>query len=233
MIDFGAAMYIEDDFCPSLRALLNAETIVGKTGKVFGRDMLASNSTKNNLITLTRLMMEHRPERTLEVGFAFGASALVFTDGHRKLGHQGQRHVAIDPWESDGWDNIGLENIKREGLLEYLDFRAALSALELPHLLGQGATFDMIYIDGSHDFDDVFVDAYYSGRLLSPGGIMLLDDSPHAPIAKVVRLLRKDRRLTEVDLGRYRTGSSLMIYRIAKLLNRIQLTAFQSVATSK
>jgi predicted O-methyltransferase YrrM len=224
-------MYTEDDFYPSLRALLKAETIIGKTGKVFGRDMLASNSTKNNLIALTRLMMERRPERTLEVGFAFGASALVFTDGHRKLGHQGPRHVAIDAWEIDGWDSVGLENIKKEGLSEYLDFRAARSAVELPRLLGQGASFDMIYIDGSHEFDDVFIDGYYSCRLLSPKGIILLDDSPHPPIARVIRLLRKDRRLTEVDLGRYRIGSSRLHYRIAKFFNRIQLTAFQSAAT--
>ena len=47
--------------------------------------------------------------------------------------------------------------------------------------LDKGERFDMIYIDGSHEFDEVFVDAYYSYRLLSPGGIMLLDDSPHPP----------------------------------------------------
>lgn len=84
----------------------------------------------------------------------------------------------------------------------------------------------MIYIDGSHEFDEVFLDAYYSARLLTPDGIMLLDGSPHPPIAKVVGVLRKSRLLSEVDLMPWRSDSSLR-YRVARTLGRAQLTAFQ------
>jgi len=31
-------------------------------------------------------------------------------------------------------------------------------------------------VDGNHRFDAVFVDLYYLGRLLRPGGVMFLDD---------------------------------------------------------
>lgn len=213
------------DFCPSLIELLNADRVVGRTGKVFGRDLLASNSTRNNLTVITRLMLDRKPERTLEIGFALGASALAFTDAHRKLGHQGANHVAIDAWEVDGWDAVGLQNVQTAGLSEHLDFRGAVSAVELARLLDAGDKFGMIYVDGSHEFDDVFVDTYYCIRLLTVGGLMLLDDSPHPPVAKVVNLLRKDKRLVEFDLSAYRDSAGL-IYAAARILGRVQLTAF-------
>ena len=35
----------------------------------------------------------------------------------------------------------------------------------------------MIYVDGSHNFEHVFIDAYYSVQLLDMGGVVLFDDS--------------------------------------------------------
>src|SRR6266702_4420827 len=39
-----------------------------------------------------------------------------------------------------------------------------------------GRRFDLAIVDGNHRFDAVFVDLYYLGRLLRPGGIIFLDD---------------------------------------------------------
>lgn len=215
-----------NDFFPALQELLTAERLIGKTGKVFGPGWGATNSTRNNLLVLERLMMQKRPSRTLEIGFAFGASTLVFANAHRCLGHVGPHHVAIDPFQVGPFDSVGLRNVAAAGLAESLDFRPSLSSIELPRMLDKGESFGLIYIDGSHEFDEVFLDAYYCSRLLVPGGVMLFDDSPHPPIARVIEITRKNRKLAEVDLAAWRNDSGLK-YRVARLLGRTQLTAFR------
>lgn len=46
----------------------------------------------------------------------------------------------------------------------------------LPGLLNEGRRFDLAFVDGNHRFDSVFVDLYYLGRLVKPGGMIILDD---------------------------------------------------------
>jgi predicted O-methyltransferase YrrM len=47
---------------------------------------------------------------------------------------------------------------------------------QLPPLVADGETFDLIYIDGSHAALDVMTDAVLCWRLLAPGGLMIFDD---------------------------------------------------------
>ncbi len=42
--------------------------------------------------------------------------------------------------------------------------------------VGYGYLFDLIYVDGSHHFVDVLVDAFSSHEVLKPGGILVFDD---------------------------------------------------------
>jgi len=157
------------EFCPVLTELLRTRRAVGRTGRVYNG--LAALSTVNNLQTIRCLMHELRPLRTLEIGLSFGGSALVFCASHKELCRppEGQ-HTALDPHQATVWDSCGLMAVERAGLMSYLDFRAAYSAFELPRLVEQGAQIDLVYVDGSHLFEDVFVDAYYVARLLAPGG---------------------------------------------------------------
>jgi hypothetical protein len=46
----------------------------------------------------------------------------------------------------------------------------------LPRLIADGARFDFAFVDGNHQFDGVFVDLFYLGRLVEPGGVVFLDD---------------------------------------------------------
>jgi predicted O-methyltransferase YrrM len=59
------------------------------------------------------------------------------------------------------------------GLVEH---HAEESQIALPRFLGEGRSFDLAFVDGNHRFDGVFVDLFYLGRLLRPGGIVFLDD---------------------------------------------------------
>lgn len=220
-------------FCPALAELVGRRTATGRSGRTF--EHVAALSSLNNLLTLRNLMLELRPSRTLEIGLAFGGSSLVFTASHQDIGRTPtKQHTSIDPFQDTIWDNCGLVHIERAGLNEYLDFRPAISSLELPRLLSLGDRFDLAYIDGSHLFEDVFVDAYYVARLLEPNGIMLFDDSPDPHVRKVLRFLRSNCRLglEEVDLSPFRSqlGGGLR-YRAARCLGRAQMTAFKRVGS--
>ena len=216
-------------FCQELQAILDTRRVIGRTGKCF--DGLNALSTENNLRILRSFCMEFQPRKTLEVGLSFGGSALVFTASHRDIGSQPQRqHVAIDPFQLTVWDDCGLLALERAELLSYLDFRGNFSAFELPKLYEAGDRFDLVYIDGSHLFEDVFVDAYYLLRLLSDKGIVTFDDSSNPNVAKVLQFIRKNYKdsLEELDLTGYRqSNTQKFAYRLARKFGKAQFTAFR------
>ena len=71
--------------------MLKENRTVGRSGKAFTN--LGSNSTLNNLKFIQRIMQERLPQRTLEIGLAFGASTLVFCAEHQKLGRDGAKNT--------------------------------------------------------------------------------------------------------------------------------------------
>jgi hypothetical protein len=199
------------------------------TGRVY--EGLPALSTINNLHVIHELMRETRALRTLEIGLSFGGSALVFCACHRELGHPpAAQHTALDPFQTTVWDSCGLMAVDRAGLAGYMDFHQAYSALELPRLIEGGARFGLVYVDGSHLFEDVFVDAYFVTRLLTKEGVVAFDDSSNPHIAKVIRFLRTSTQgLEELDLSHYREMRDRFSYRLARYFRKVQLTAFRRV----
>jgi predicted O-methyltransferase YrrM len=221
---------LELAFCPTLVEMLESRVALGKSGKAFEN---ANVSTINNLLTLRRLMLESRPARTLEIGLCFGGSALVFAASHRDLNRGAlSQHIVIDPYQESLWDSAGLAALETAGLAGYLDFRPRSSATELPALLSGSDRIGLVYVDGSHLFEDVFVDAYYATRLLDRGGVIAFDDSSNPHVRKVLRFIRSNLSgaLKELDLGAYRaSGLAAVPYRVARLIGRTQMTAFCGV----
>ena len=219
------------DFSPALKELLSSNRLVGKSGKSF--DNLGSRSTFNNLVVLRNLFLALKPASTLEIGLAFGASSLVFTESHRELNCQPQKqHIAIDPFQTDYWDACGWLVNERAGLAGYLELIERYSCYELPALAQRNSKFGLVYIDGSHQFEDVFVDFYYISRLVEMGGVVAFDDSSDKQVAKVLRFI--DANLNSgwerVDLAPYRAdaGKSLK-WRVGKLLGKQQLVAYRKI----
>jgi len=203
------------NFCPALEELLS-----------HGH---APTSTLNNLVALRGLMRELRPSQTMEIGLSVGGSALLFCSEHQRMGPPLRQHTALDPYQAAIWGNTGLNAIEQAGLSGYLDFREVHSALGLPKILANGCQFGLIYVDGSHLFEDVFIDAYYSIRLLKSGGVIAFDDSTDPHVAKVISFLRASiPGMEELDLSNYReSGGERWRYRAARLLGKLQLTAFR------
>jgi predicted O-methyltransferase YrrM len=214
--------------CPELFRMYAEGAVVGASGQRFD---LGSCSTLNNLAVLKNLVGALKPRSSMEVGLAFGASCLLLASTYKETGAapRGQ-HVAIDPFQEKYWDEAGLLAIRRAELEGFVEVREELSCLALPKMLTQGRHYDLIYVDGSHLFEDVFVDAYYCFRLVAEKGIVLFDDSRNAHVKKVVRFVRRNLResFEEIDLSPYRLDRGRGFkYRLARMLDQAQITGFR------
>lgn len=221
-------------FCPVLQQMITDQQWVDDDGTIHPAFGL---STNNNIAIIRSLMMALRPTRTMEVGLSMGASALTFAQSHADLGHQPQgQHTAIDPWQRPILHSIGLKAMERAGLSSYLHFDERTSDLCLPYFLEDGRGYQMIYIDGSHYFEDVFIDCHYSYHLLEPGGLMLFDDCSDPNIAKVLKFIRRNMAygLTEFDLTPHRPDKGRSFrYRAAKVLGLTHLAGFQKTGSGR
>lgn len=144
---------------------------------------------------LAHLLKERGLRRTLEVGFAYGCSTAYIMDA------TGAPHVAIDPYQ-DAYGNRGLKNINALGLQGRFELRPQLSRVALPALAAEGRTFDFIFIDGGHKYDEVFLDWALCDPLLEQSGFVVFDDAWMDSVKHVAAFIRANRAdYHEIDLG--------------------------------
>lgn len=130
---------------------------------------------------LTSVLLAQRVHSVIEIGLAYGASALAIAEA---LATQSPdiTHIVIDPFQ-DPFDNAGLDLLAEVGWDEKCDFHADESQLVLPRLIGEGVSVGVGFVDGSHLFHNVFVDLYFLQRLVAPGGVVVLDDCEWLSVA--------------------------------------------------
>ena len=122
--------------------------------------------------------------KTLEVGCAFGLSSLHICEALRN--RPGASHVIIDPKQMDAWHGVGIAHLERAGI-GFFNIISEPSELALPDLLrSQPESFDLIFIDGWHTFDQTMLDMFYANRLARIGGYIVIDDCNWESVAAVV-----------------------------------------------
>lgn len=134
-----------------------------------------------------------RALRTLETGLGYAVSTLFICEGLLANGTDG-RHVAIDPYQLESlpghrtrYGGVGLSTLEEAGVRKLVEFHAEESQIVLPRLLAEGRSFDLAFLDGNHRFEGVFLDLFYSGRLLREGGIVFVDDHQLPAVRHSVR----------------------------------------------
>ena len=209
------------DLFPNLAALYESTVLVGRSGRSFR----AGFSTRNNIQSLWTLARSVRPERTLEIGMCFGGSSVLFAIYHEMANHAGPCHTALDPFQSSDWDNVGALVLEHNSLQGHVRLIEESSHIALPSLLKAGESFDLIYVDGSHLFEHVFIDAFYSLRLLREGGVVVYDDYCDPHVRKVIQFIRTNcPSLQEIPWKSYKP--QLFRNYGAHVLNRQQMVAF-------
>ena len=139
---------------------------------------------------LQKIVADIQARETLEVGLAYGLSALFVCDALRRNG--GRRHVAIDPFQSSEWLGIGIENVRRAGFDDLLEFHERPSYQVLPELQQHGRTIDFALIDGFTTFDYKLVDAFLVDKVLSVGGVMVIRTGNMIPARKVCAFIESN-----------------------------------------
>ena len=141
---------------------------------------------------LYRLVTSRKLRRTLEVGMAHGLSTLFIAQGLRENG--GERHIAIDPWQTRGFARSALLNVERAGLTEYVELMEEPNFTALPGLLAHGAErFQLAFIDGLHIFDHVVLDFFYCDLLIEAGGYVVFDDSNLPAVQSALAFVLENR----------------------------------------
>jgi predicted O-methyltransferase YrrM len=125
---------------------------------------------------LRKWVVQEGAIHTIEIGLAYGISALHICEGLVANGDANARHVVIDPFQTSRFAGCGLQALAEAGLASMIEHHAAKSHFVLPQLLSDGRSFDFGFVDGNHRFDGVFLDLYYLGMLVRRGGIVVLDD---------------------------------------------------------
>jgi predicted O-methyltransferase YrrM len=125
---------------------------------------------------LRDLLIAEGVQTVVEVGLAYGRSALAIGEALVSAGANQPLHVIIDPLQATEWSNVGWQLLRSAGLDTIARLVLLPSSMALPTLVAEGFTADAAFVDGSHRFHEVFVDLYFLRKLVRPGGIVVLDD---------------------------------------------------------
>ena len=139
---------------------------------------------------LYKTILKNKFKNILEVGMAYGMSALFMTFALKKLHIEKKLEkgllISIDPFQTKQWNKVGLYNIKKAKNQDYHKLIEKTSEEAMPDILKTyKRKMDLIFIDGFHTFDYTLVDVYYALRLLKINGLLIIDDIKHPGVAKV------------------------------------------------
>jgi predicted O-methyltransferase YrrM len=142
---------------------------------------------------LQKIIADINPKSTLEVGFAYGVSAMFICDALERT--SSTRHIVIDSHQlTDVWDRgAGLHNLKKAGYEDIIELHNMESQHALPQLEASGLKIDFAFIDGAHTFDHTLVDFFYIDRMLRIGGVVAFDDVQFPSVRRVCRFVLKNR----------------------------------------
>ena len=159
------------------------------------KDSIASGWNGNGPL-FGDLVAKTKPKLIIEVGTWLGLSALNMASNLRHMGMTDSCVLCIDTWLGSAvhWQNPnyfkelklknGFPSFYYEFLSNVLNFDLQDLILPLPVpssiafrlLSAKNILADLIYIDGSHDYEDVSSDIQLYWQLLRPGGILFGDD---------------------------------------------------------
>jgi predicted O-methyltransferase YrrM len=167
-----------------------------RTGKVFTKDRtealpLHSAVTADIGEFLQKLIAAKKPRTTLEIGLAYGVSALFICEALRNCG--GARHITIDPNQSADFRGIGLHHLQQAGFGDLVELHELPSHLALAQLEARGVVVDFAFIDGWHTFDHALTDFFHVDRVLAESGVVVFDDVFFPGVHQACRFVATNR----------------------------------------
>jgi predicted O-methyltransferase YrrM len=129
----------------------------------------------------------------IEIGLAYGSSALAIAEALVSQGTERTDHVIIDAFQ-DQFHNAGWNAIITAGLGDVCRLLRERSQLALARMVVDGFVADAAFVDGSHVFHNVFVDLFFLRELVRPGGLVMLDDCRWRSVATAAQYFEVNTR---------------------------------------
>lgn len=148
----------------------------------------------------------------LEIGSWEGKSSCWLAEAAPK-----GRIVCVDTWQG-GEENDKSEmpdvkirfDLNTQKYSHQISSMQELSSVAMTALAASGATFDFIYIDGSHQAADVLMDAVLAFHLTRVGGTITFDDYAWDPWKTAEKVHRTPRPAIDAFLFCYRDNVRLL-----------------------
>jgi predicted O-methyltransferase YrrM len=150
---------------------------------------------------LRDLLVAHGARTVIEVGLAYGSSALAIGEALCVTGGTDASHIVIDPFQATAYDDVGRDAMVAASLSDQTTFIDEVSSIALARIAHEGFSADAAFVDGSHRFHEVFVDLYFLRKLVRPGGLIVLDDAAWPSVATAVRYFDLNLGWQAVSIG--------------------------------
>lgn len=155
----------------TLKKAFETSHIRSSSGNTFVK--LHSNTSKEQGLFLQELFDIVIPKKSLEVGLAYGISALFILEKHKEYKSSPKSHIVIEPFS---WDGVAEYNIEKEQLTDLVEYIYRKSIDVLPGLYMRGERIQFAYVDTTKVFDTVLLDFHFIDKILDVDGIIILDD---------------------------------------------------------
>lgn len=173
---------------PTLQEIFDTGHVRDAEGNEYEAFPTAINRDEGTAIYET--IVKNRATRTLEIGLGFGVSTLFICQALEDLG--GGRHIGLDPFQIEGYHDVGLANVERAGYGAMFTFHKHFSQDLLPQFLINGDKFDFILIDGHHTFEQIMLDFYYSEKIIEVGGLIMFHDVVYPSVRKALTFILRN-----------------------------------------
>jgi predicted O-methyltransferase YrrM len=147
---------------------------------------------------LRDLLIGEGVQTVVEIGLAYGSSALAIGEALTAVGAPEARHLVIDPYQRSAFNDVGWEllcSAELDAIVVRVDER---SSVALPRLVAENFVADAAFVDGSHRFHEVFLDLYFLRKIVRPGGLIVVDDDWAPSVRTAVRYYERNLDWTEL-----------------------------------
>lgn len=166
------------------KMITNGNVVARADGAIHGIFPISISGAEGE--ALRNWVVKEAAAHTIEIGLAWGLSALYVCEGLLTVGKEDATHVVLDPFQAAGFENCGLDALEDAGVLHLVSHYPEESQIALPRFVSEGRRFDFAFVDGSHLFDRVFLDLIYLGRLVKPEGVIFVDDYQAPAVSRAV-----------------------------------------------
>ena len=156
------------------------------------RDFATVTLPERDCDLLRDLLISERVGTVVEVGLAYGSSALAVGEALVTVDSPQPRHIVIDPFQQRAFCNVGWDLLCSAGLDSIASLMATPSSIALSQLVSEGVHADAAFVDGSHRFHEVFVDLYFLRKIVRPGGVIVVDDDWAPSVRTAVRYYERN-----------------------------------------